>query len=133
MNKLIKTLSLAGRTIQNKLANLLFGFSNEQLDYVYDAQYIDAIKSDVEDLSKQIGDFDPDDYDFDALRDYDFNDFVDYEKCQEIASDVASEMLDERDAQNSDIVEEKLTSLELRIKELENNLVKKPKSKKKNK
>jgi hypothetical protein len=42
-------------------------------------------------------------------------------------------MLDERDAQNSDIVEEKLTSLELRIKELENNLVKKPKSKKKNK
>jgi len=133
MNTLLKKLSLIGRTIQNKTANFLFGFSNEQLDYVYDAQYIDGIKSDVDDLTNTMDGFDPSDYDFSPLSDYDFSEFIDYSRCEEIASETATNLMNDREAENADILEEKFKVLEDKIAELEKRLVKKPKSKKKKK
>jgi hypothetical protein len=133
MKNLLQKLSLIGRKIQNKTANFLFGFSNEQLDYVYDAQYIDGIKSDLEELSSRMENFDPSDYDFDPLNDYDFSEFIDYSLCQDIAQEVATEAINDREAENADIVEEKLKLLEEKIAVLEQSLKKKKKKSKKKK
>jgi hypothetical protein len=115
--------------LRNSVAKLLFGFNADDIGEMPCIENIDSIKADVDELTDRLDGFDPSDYCFDPLNDYDFDSMMN----EDNVSEIVTEMLNDREADNADILNAKFTALEDAISELKTQLNKKSKKKKKTK
>ena len=107
----------------------MFGFNADDISEMPCIENIDSIKADVDELTERLDGFDPSDYCFDPLNDYDFDSMMN----EDNVSEIVTEMLNDREAENADILNAKFTALEDAISELKTQLNKKSKKKKKTK